>query len=118
MPRQYLISRPINSSLLCGRRRRYHETTPPGQKKLRGRQGCQMVYFYTKNTSLCIFRRALEWKMLVYFMNIQIIHGHLAYFMAIWYSLWSFGIFFPVLVYLDRKNLATLVVGSLQSCLL
>jgi hypothetical protein len=30
------------------------------------------------------------------------------YFMAIWYILWSFGIFFPVLVFCTKKNLATL----------
>jgi hypothetical protein len=29
--------------------------------------------------------------------------------MAIWYILWSFGIFYPVLVYCTEKNLATLV---------
>jgi hypothetical protein len=28
--------------------------------------------------------------------------------MAIWYILWSFGIFFPVLVFCTKKNLATL----------
>jgi hypothetical protein len=33
----------------------------------RPRQGCQMVYFKTKNLNLGIFWRALEWKMLVYF---------------------------------------------------
>jgi hypothetical protein len=30
-------------------------------------QGCQMVYFKTKNPNLGIFWSALEWKMLVYF---------------------------------------------------
>jgi hypothetical protein len=34
------------------------------------RQGCQMVYFQTKNPNLGTFWRALEWKMLVYFMAI------------------------------------------------
>jgi hypothetical protein len=29
--------------------------------------------------------------------------------MAIWYSSWSMGIFFPVLVFCTEKNLATLV---------
>jgi hypothetical protein len=28
--------------------------------------------------------------------------------MDIWYSLWKFGIFFPVLVFCTKKNLATL----------
>jgi hypothetical protein len=27
------------------------------------------------------------------------VHGHLVYFMAIWYSLWPFGIFYGYLVY-------------------
>jgi hypothetical protein len=45
-----------------------------------------MVYFNTKNPSLVIFWRALEWYMLVYFM-------------AIWYSLRQFGVFYSNLVY-------------------
>jgi hypothetical protein len=47
-------------------------------------QGCQMVYFQAKNPNLGKFWRALEWKMLVYCMNIWnilrpfvIIYGHL-----------------------------------------
>jgi hypothetical protein len=32
--------------------------------------------------------------------------------MAIWYILWSFGIFLPVLAYCNNKNLATLVRSS------
>jgi hypothetical protein len=51
-------------------------------------QGCQMVYFCTKNTNAGIFWRTLEWKMLVYlyygFWNIVrafgIICGHLKHF--------------------------------------
>jgi hypothetical protein len=31
-------------------------------------QGCQMIYFHTKNPNLGTFWRALEWKMLVYFL--------------------------------------------------
>jgi hypothetical protein len=54
-------------------------------------QGCQMANFQTKNTSVGKFWRNLEWKMLVCFMNI-------------WNSLWSFGIFFSVLVLLDQEN--------------
>jgi hypothetical protein len=34
-------------------------------------------------------------------------YGHLVYFVAIWYILWLFDIFFPVLVCRTRKNLAT-----------
>jgi hypothetical protein len=33
-------------------------------------QGCQTVYFQTKNPNLCKFCRILQWKMLVYFMAI------------------------------------------------
>jgi hypothetical protein len=46
-------------------------------------RGCQMVYFKTKNPNLCIFWRAVEWKMFS------------PLFTAVWYKLWSFGIFFP-----------------------
>jgi hypothetical protein len=53
---------------------------------------------------------------------VYIFYGHLVwYFMdivAISYNLWSFGIFFPVLVFSTEKNLATLT-GALhreQSC--
>jgi hypothetical protein len=42
-------------------------------------QGCQMAYFPTKNPNFGKFWRALEWKMLVYFM-------------ANWYNLWPFSI--------------------------
>jgi hypothetical protein len=35
--------------------------------------------------------------------------------MAIWYILWSFGIFFTVLVFYTKKNLATL--GTTQNSL-
>jgi hypothetical protein len=72
-------------------------------------QGCQMVCFQTKNPNLGEFWRALDWKMLIYFM-------------ATWNILWTFGVFydllvhfvsiwyiFPVLVSCTKKNLATLV---------
>jgi hypothetical protein len=51
--------------------------------------GCQMVYFYTKNPNLGKFWRTLEWKMLVYFMTVwniftatwcKTVCGHLVYF--------------------------------------
>jgi hypothetical protein len=41
---------------------------------------------------------------LVYFTNIWYV-----YFVLIWYICWSFGIFFPVLVCCNKKNLAALV---------
>jgi hypothetical protein len=31
--------------------------------------------------------------------DIRTFYGHLVYFVAIWYILWPFGIFFPVLVW-------------------
>jgi hypothetical protein len=39
---------------------------------------------------------------------VYVLYGHWKYFMAIWYILWWFGIFFPVLVCYTKKNLATL----------
>jgi hypothetical protein len=38
----------------------------------------------------------------------EIFKGHLVNFMGIWYILWSFSIFFTVLVCCTKKNLATL----------
>jgi hypothetical protein len=72
-------------------------------------QGCQMVYFPTKNPNLGKFWRALEWKMLVYFMTICNIYSHLVLVMAVWYSLWSLGIFFLFWYVWTKKNLATLL---------
>jgi hypothetical protein len=45
------------------------------------------VYFHSKNTNLGILCRALEWKMLVYFMLLSILYYHLEHFMPIWYIL-------------------------------
>jgi hypothetical protein len=57
-----------------------------------GDQGCQMVYFQTKNPNLGNFGKVLQWKMLVYFMAILSIfllfgalYDYLPYFMVIWY---------------------------------
>jgi hypothetical protein len=65
-----------------------------------------MVCFQTKNPNLGKFGRALERKMLVYFMviwnilrSVGIVYGHLEYFMVIWNMLQSFGIFYGHLVY-------------------
>jgi hypothetical protein len=49
-------------------------------------QGCQMVYFQTKDPNLGKFGRALQWKTLVYFI-------------AIWSILQPIGIFNGRLVY-------------------
>jgi hypothetical protein len=72
-------------------------------------QCCQIFYFQTKNPDLGTFWRALEWKMLLYFVTFQdnlwpfgmygslvcIIYGSLVYFFQFWY-VWT------------KKNLATL----------
>jgi hypothetical protein len=50
-----------------------------------GSAGCQMVCFQTKNTNLGKFLRALDWKMMIYYM-------------AIWNILLAFGIFYDHLV--------------------
>jgi hypothetical protein len=42
---------------------------------------------HTKNPNLCIFLERLGMK------NIGLCCGHLAYFVAIWYIVWPFGIF-------------------------
>jgi hypothetical protein len=66
-------------------------------------QGCQTVYFRTKNPNFGKFWRDLEWKLLVYFITIWNIlwllvikFGH-DQVVAVWYS-------FPVLVYLDLEK--------------
>jgi hypothetical protein len=67
-------------------------------------QGCQMVYFHTKNPNLGIFCRASEWKLYVYFMTIWSI------FAAILYILWPLALYFSVVVCCTIKNLATLLL--------
>jgi hypothetical protein len=64
-----------------------------------------MVYFQTKNPYLGKFWRALDWKMLMYFMVIWnillpfgIFYCHLEYFTAIWNILLPFGIFYSPLI--------------------
>jgi hypothetical protein len=51
-------------------------------------QGCQMVYFQTKNPNLGKFWSVLQLKMFVNFMA-----SLSTYFTAIWPILWAFGIF-------------------------
>jgi hypothetical protein len=60
-----------------------HSENSPA-KWLQESQGCQMVYFQTKNPNLSKFGRALEWKILVYFMVIWSILWPFDIFMAIW----------------------------------
>jgi hypothetical protein len=70
-------------------------------------QGCQMVCFQTKNPTLGKLWRALDWKLYI-LLPVRKFYGDLGYFMTIWYILYSFGTFFPVLVSYTKKNLATL----------
>jgi hypothetical protein len=67
------------------------------------------------------FWRVLRWKMLAYFMAIWytlwlfgIFFPLLVYFVAIWYILYSFGTVFPVLVSCTEKDLATLLGNGLR----
>jgi hypothetical protein len=67
-------------------------------------QGCQMVYFQTKNPNVGKIWRALEWKMLQYFMTIWnilhpfgIMYGLWEWFVVIWYI-------FYILVCLDQEK--------------
>jgi hypothetical protein len=62
-------------------------------------QGCQMVYIQNKNPTLGKFWRALDWKMLIYFMAIStilrtlgIFYDHLVHFVFIWYNFSGFDI--------------------------
>jgi hypothetical protein len=51
--------------------------------------------------------------MLVHFMAVTSILCPYGIFMVIWYIVLSFGIFFPVLVFFTKKNLATLISESI-----
>jgi hypothetical protein len=67
-----------------------------------------MVCFQTKNPNLGKFWRVLQWKMFAFLCPFGLFYGHWKHFMTIWYILWSFGTFLPVLVCCSKKNLATL----------
>jgi hypothetical protein len=51
-------------------------------------QGCQMVYFQTKNQNLCNFWRVLQWKMVVYLNKIWSVLQPFGIFIYNWYILW------------------------------
>jgi hypothetical protein len=79
------------------------------KRRLYPDQGCQMVYFETKNPTLGKFWRALDGKMLQYLIAIWnilrtlgICHDLLVHFVFMWYI-------FPVLVSCAKKNLVTLI---------
>jgi hypothetical protein len=48
--------------------------------------------------------------------DVGIFYGHLVHFMDFWYGWWLFGMFFPVLVFCTKKNLATLVSRRMIVC--
>jgi hypothetical protein len=62
-------------------------------------QACQMALFQTKNHDLSKFWRVLQWKVLVYYIYVQLV-----YFTAIWYILWPFGVFYGVLVCCTKEK--------------
>jgi hypothetical protein len=77
------------------------------------KQGCQMVYFQTKNPNLGTFWRA--WKVKCWY-----ILRPWGIFKAIWYNLWPFGIVCDYWVYFSRlgmfgPNLATLPAQGQRS---
>jgi hypothetical protein len=73
-------------SKLCLHRGEFLQCSTYGRVRDRG---CQMAYFQTKNSYLGKFWRDLQWKMPVY-----IFYVYLVYFLAIWNTLWPFGIFY------------------------
>jgi hypothetical protein len=79
-----------------------------------------MVSFETKNPTLVLFWRAFKMDNIgLFFRPFGILYGHLIYCMAVWCSLWSFGIcIFPVLYVLIKKNLATLALACANGTLL
>jgi hypothetical protein len=66
-----------------------------------------MVYFQTKKPTLGKIWRAFERKMLLNFITIWNFIRHLVSYKAVWYSLRSFGKFFPFWYVWTKKNLAT-----------
>jgi hypothetical protein len=94
-------------------RRAYQEMITLGEHFSPG--SADGIFFIQIIPILGIFRRALDWKRLLF-------SAHLKYVTAIWYILWSFGIFYghlvilwsfginsAVLVSCAKKNLATLL---------
>jgi hypothetical protein len=63
-----------------------------------------MVYFQTQNPNLCKFWRALHYieDVGTFLCPFGRFYVHLVYFMAIWYNLWTFGIFVVILYIFPR----------------
>jgi glycosyltransferase involved in cell wall biosynthesis len=61
--------------------------------------------FKPKKPNLGKFLRVLQWKILVYFMDIwSIFRPFRIYFMALWYILSSFGIFSPFWFFVPKQS--------------
>jgi hypothetical protein len=58
---------------------------PSANKRGIRHQGCQMVYFQSKNPNLGIFWSALVWKMMVFLLPFGMFYGNLENFVAILY---------------------------------
>jgi hypothetical protein len=64
-------------------------------------QGCQTISFQTNNPNFGKFWKALDWKMLIYFMaswtileTFGIFYDHLVHLVFIWYIMSGFGIIY------------------------
>jgi hypothetical protein len=68
------------------------------------RQGCQMVYLYTKKANLKTYLKVLGWKKLVCFMATWYILGILVYCIAIWKINPAILLIFSVLVFLHQEK--------------
>jgi hypothetical protein len=74
-------------------------------------QVCQMVYiFSTQKSQIGLIWQGLAMEDVVPFYGpLVYLHGHLVYFVAMWYSLWYFGLYFHRFGMLYKLNLESLV---------
>jgi hypothetical protein len=80
------------------------------------KQGCQMVFCSCQKSQFSLILESLGMENIIRFhrhfcilWSFGIFGGHLVYFVVIWNILWPFDIYFPILVYCAKKNLATLL---------
>jgi hypothetical protein len=52
---------------------------------MRGEQGCQMAFFSNQKFRIWLILEGHDME------NVDLFHGHLEYFTAIWYILWPFA---------------------------
>jgi hypothetical protein len=89
------------------RRKKIYESHPKAKNHFcsAAGQGCQMVYFQTKNPNFWLNLEGLG-----ILENFVTFYNHVKYSTDIWYNLWPFGKFvdtwyiFPVLVCLDQEK--------------